>query len=310
VVIATGTEPRALGEWHARIVSGDRWLELASLPPEVLVIGAGTEGAEIVEILTALGVKVTWLMDELGLLPSFDRELAEAVGDVIMERGVKLVHGKAVLSVTASGEQALAKLDGGRTYGAPLAIVAAGRTPDLARLDLAALGASELRVDGFGRTSVAHVLAAGSVTGLSHGIAGSEAFGRVAGRTAAGVDGAPFDPALVPRVASTEPEIGQVGLTPDLVAGREVAIHTIRLEETIGGQLAGIGERAHAKGFVRLVCESDGGRVLGATAIGPGAREIVSAAALAIRLGATDAQLADTFAHAPSALDALVRAVR
>jgi pyruvate/2-oxoglutarate dehydrogenase complex dihydrolipoamide dehydrogenase (E3) component len=58
------------------------------------------------------------------------------------------------------------------------------------------------------------------------------------------------------------------------------------------------------------VSASDDGRVLGATAIGPGAREIVSAAALAMRLGATDAQLGDTFACVPSAIDALFRAAR
>lgn len=293
-IVATGVVPRDLP--GARAVRSDELLTLPALPSEAIVIGAGIEGAEIATLFNARGIQVTWLMDELGILPSFDRELAEAAGDALMERGVKLVHGKAVVELTADG----ARLDGGRTYSAPLIVVAAGARADVAELDLAAAGLDRLASDPNGRTQVAHLFAAGEVTGVH--AAAAEGMGRAVGRIAAGEEQPPFDPSLVPRVAATIPEIAQVGLTPDRAAGRAVAIHTLRLEETVAGQLR------DAKGVVRTVARSDDGRVLGATAVGPSAREIVSAAALAI--GIEDEKLASTFACTASFVDALFRASR
>jgi dihydrolipoamide dehydrogenase len=134
--------------------------------------------------------------------------------------------------------------------------------------------------------------------------------GRAAGRAAAGIEAARFVPEHVPRVACTTPEIAQVGMTADAAAGREVVLHTLRLEETLAGHLAHIGERPETKGLVRLVCASDDGRLLGATAMGPGAAEAVGAAALALAVGATESSLADGATATPSALEAVVRAVR
>ena len=49
---------------------------------------------------------------------------------------------------------------------------------------------------------------------------------------------------------------------------------------------------------------------LGASAAGPGAAAAVSAVAIAIKLGATDASLADVFADVPGPIDWLLRAAR
>lgn len=314
-IIASGAEPACLpgpapdGE---RLLTPDQLAELSALPAEVMVVGGGAAGAEIVDTLSRMGSTVTWVMDELGLLPSFDRELAEAVGDVLMTRGVKLVHGKRVLEVGFGEGGTRAVLDGGRTYAAPVGVVAIGNRPRVEGLSalgvrVDALGA--IVVDERGLTSAAHVFAAGDVTGRTHDVASAEAMGRVAGLGAAGVE-ARYEQDVVPRVAYTTPQIAQVGLGADRAAGREVMLHTLRLEETITGHLARIGESQDAKGFVRLICDSSDGRLLGASALGPGAVEAVSAAALALSIGATDSQLAHASASVPSALEAIVRALR
>lgn len=315
-VIATGARAAALpgaAPDGARVLTPDRLAGLEALPREAMVIGGGPAGAEIADVLSRLGARVTWVMDELGILPSFDRELAEAVGDVLMGRGVKLVHGKRVLELAAGAPGVTAKLDGGRTYAAPLAVVAVGsepRTPDLA-LEAAGFPAgARLVVDDACRTAVPHLFAAGEVTGRTQDVAGAEAMGRAAGRAAAGVAGAAFVPARVPQAAYTRPEVAQVGLSAEAAAGREVALYTLRLEEALFGHLEKIGARPDDKGFVRLVCDSESDRVLGASALGPGAAEAIGAAALALELGATAADLARASAAVPSALEALVRSVR
>ncbi len=315
-IVASGAAPKELPGARpdgVRLLVPDALATLDALPPEVMVIGGGAAGAEISDVLSRFGSRVTWVMDELGILPSFDRELAEGVGDVLMERGVKLVHGKKVLELSIGQPGVMAKLDGGRTYAAPLALCAVGNRPHTAELELGAAGldaAAIHSVDAHCRTRVPHIFAAGDVTTISHDVASGESMGRVAGRMAARGEPLTFRREHAPRSAYTRPEAAQVGLTPDRAAGREVLIHTLRLEETLFGQLAHIGERADAKGLVRLVCSSDEGRLLGAAALGTGAIEIVSAAALAMSLGATDRDLASFAAGVPSYLDALTRAVR
>ncbi|MDQ3036299.1 MAG: FAD-dependent oxidoreductase, partial [Myxococcota bacterium] len=152
-----GDAPRPDGE----LVLAPRHLRsLRELPASMLVIGGGATGAEAVHAFVGLGVEVTWLLDELGILPGFDRELADSLGDVLMERGVKLVHGKQVTKVVRAGERVQATLDGGRTYAAERAFVAIGRRADTARLGLEAIGVATdartgaLAVDARMRSSV------------------------------------------------------------------------------------------------------------------------------------------------------------
>jgi dihydrolipoamide dehydrogenase len=299
-----------------RLLRPEQLSNLAAPPDELMVIGGGAAGAELVDALSRLGgTKLTWVMDEVGILPRFERELAEAVGDVIMERGVKLVHGKAVAQVSVVDDQVHAELEGGRTYTAARAVICTGSRPALEGLDLPAAGLSTdgrgaLRVDELCRTAVAHLYAVGDCTLASENVAGAEAMGRCAGRAAADLEPVPWRPAEIPRVAWTRPVAAQVGQTPERVAGREVVFHTLRLEETVFGLLEDIGERDDAKGLVRLVSDSETGRILGASALGPAAAEVVGAVALALRLGATDDRLAEVFAAVPAGLDALTRAIR
>ncbi|HEY8428744.1 MAG TPA: FAD-dependent oxidoreductase [Sandaracinaceae bacterium] len=314
-VIAAGARPAALPGAEpdgARLLVPDQLASLPALPAEAMVIGGGAAGAEIVDVLSRLGTRVTWITDELGILPRFDRELARVLADVLAERGVKLVHGQRALELGVGAAGATAKLDGGRTYAAPVAIVAAGSTPSTSGLGLGALGLNEgsrIAVDAFCRTEVPHVFAAGDVTGLSHDVASAEAMGRAAGRGAAGEPVA-FMAEHAPRVVHTRPEIAQVGLGAEALRGREVVLYTLRLEETLGGHLAHIGESPSKRGFVRLVCDSESDRLLGASALGPGAADAIGAVAIALTLGATSADLARASAAVPSALDAVIRSVR
>jgi len=311
-VVAAGAEARQLdgaAPDGARVLRPDDLFGLDALPDELVVVGGGAAGAELVDSLSRTPRTITWVMDEVGLLPAFDRELAEALGDVVMERGVKLVHGKRPERVDLVDGGASVTLQGGNRYQAPAVVVAIGSRPRTAGLGLDALGLDGLTVDASCRTSVAHVFAAGECTGRAHSSAAAEAMGRCAGLGAAGLE-ATYDPAAVPRVARTRPEIAQVGATPEAVAGKEVAFRSLRFEETLAGLLDEVGERDDRKGFVRVVCDSASGAVLGATALGRGAGEIASAVALAMRMGVTEDALADVFAASPGALEALTRAAR
>jgi dihydrolipoamide dehydrogenase len=290
---------------------------LRSLPPEMLVVGGGATGAEAAHAFSALGVQVSWLLDDLGILPRFDRELASSLGDVLMERGVRIVHGKAVLSVVRDPHQgALAKLDGGRTYAAPRAFVAVGRKPDVARLAPEAAGlrvhprTGALEVDELGRTSTPHVYAVGDAAGAPFTATKARAQGWAAARHATG------RPVEAPRRAAwietvyTSPEVARVGVTPEEAVRRGAPFETraVGFDSSLRGVLEGCGVDPHARGVLKVVLAEDE-TIEGATAIGPRAADVLAPIATAIHLGARAPQLHGLFLGDPTlpalALDAL-----
>lgn len=318
-VVAVGAEARTLPGAPPdgrRILRPDDVLGLAEAPSSVLIVGGSAAGAELAEAFRRLGAEVAWVMDELGVLPSFDRELAEAYGDVAMERGVRLIHRKAVarVDIDASG-RAKVVLEGGHDYAAEAAVVVIGADP---RIEAIAPGEAGLRVDAAGalavdretRTSVEHIFGAGECTGWTTNVAGAQAMGRIAGRRAAGAPAGAFDPSRLVQAAYTQPEIAQVGLTPEAAAGRPVLLHTVRYDESQAGLLAGVGESAQAKGFLRLVIDPDDDRILGGTACGPHAAELLTHVAMALHLEATADRMAEVFAPVPTFADLIFRAFR
>lgn len=297
--------------------------QLRSLPETMLVVGAGVTGAEAVSAFVDLGVQVTWLVDDLGILPRFDRELASSLGDVLMERGVKIVHGKRVTSVTRSSspnaaraERVLAKLDGGRTYAAERAFVAIGRAPDATRLapERAEIAldpkTGAIVVDPAGRTSNPHVFAAGDVTGAPFTATKASAEAWAAARHATDRPAQPPRREAWIEAVYSRPEVARVGSTPEECArrGQPFEVRVAAFESNLRGVLEGAGFDPHARGTLKVVLDGNE-RLIGATAIGPRATEVLAPLATAIHLGAHADDLRGLVLAEPSlsaiALDAL-----
>ncbi len=313
-VVATGSSPDQLtGDPPdgRRLVTPDTLFERAELPAQVMVVGGGAAAAELVDSLSRVGgIEVHWVMDELGILPRFERELAEALGDVLLGRGVLLVHDKPVRGLTVSERRAQVVLDGGKTYDAPLVVLCAGRRPSLEGLGLDAIGLANLDVDEHLRTPVEHIFAAGECTGRCPSASHAEAMGRLAGLAVSGAATAAWDASRIPLVVHSHPQLAQIGATPERLVGRDILLHTARAEESRAGLLFGVGESLDDKGFLRLACDSATGLVLGLSAAGPGAASAASAVAIALRLGATDETLADVHVDVLGPLDGLLGATR
>lgn len=315
-IVAAGSEPRfpagffgEAGKPDGHFVFAPRHVRaMAELPKTLLVIGGGVTGAEHAYAFQAMGVEVTWILDELGILPQVDRELAESLGDVLMERGIKIVHGKRVLSVVHDPKQgALAKLDGGRTYSAERAFVAVGRRADTARLGLAELGLAlegdgTIPVDEFGRTSLAAIYAVGDATRGAQSSARAEATGWTAARHATRQPVEPIVPGAFVEVVYTSPEIATVGLSPAGATRRGLPFDLLTHDfaSSLRASFDGVGRDPHARGVLRVVTEPEGGKILGATAVGPHAGEVLAPIAVALRLGARARDLAHVFLPAPS----------
>lgn len=328
-IVATGSVPRVPEGFLAAGTSPDgetialpRHLRtLTALPPSALVIGAGATGAELVCLLDAFGVEVTWLVDELGILPRFDRDIASSLGDVLFERGVKVVHGKRTTSVGVRTEAAAdvrveAKLEGGRTYAAAMGFLAIGRTPDTSRLGLPAAGVEltaqgHVVVDEGQRSSIPHILAVGDIVEGPYSASRATAQGLVAARAARGAAFVPVDARFVVEVAYTEPPIAKVGVAHGQLGEHHIPFEarSVEFDASLRARLRGVGQDPHTRGLLRVVLD-ERSVIRGATAIGPEAPELVSAITIAMR-GEIPATELETLALAsPSFLELVSIAAR
>jgi dihydrolipoamide dehydrogenase len=304
IVIATGSVPifpPNLKPDGNRIIAPRIVSKLPRLPSTMAVIGGGVTGTEFAYAFARLGVGVTWLVDEYGVLPPFDPEPVAVLVEAMSQLGVQRIEGVAVASAVADEGGVDVTLQDGRTVQSDMAFVAIGRTADLAGLRLEAAGLEVdarqgIVVDAYGRSAVPHIYAAGDVTGLPMMANKALAQGWTAGRHAAGSPTPPLLPDAVVAAVYTSPQVAQVGMTEEAARAQGRTVTVLRVDSSEFLKPALVQE---TEGFVKLVADAEDGRLLGACAAGAHAGDVLAPVALGIRLGARVEDLAAVFAAYP-----------
>src|SRR5690606_3833994 len=121
----------------------------------------------------------------------------------------------------------------------------------------------------------------------------------------AGDKGAAYDPAAVPAVIFTDPEIASVGLTADEARQKGFDPVEGRFPFGASGRALSINE---AEGWVKVVADKKTDKVLGVHMIGPEVTELIAEATLALELGATAEDLAMTIHAHPTLPEAIMEA--
>ena len=141
ILIATGARPvplRINGAEH--IITSDRFLELQSLPPRIVLIGGGYIAAEFSHIAARAGAQVTVLQRADHMLPHFDPDLVGWLMVKFTELGIDVRTKATVARIEPTANGFLVHADGTRrkqAVAADLVVHAAGREPDLEELHLA-----------------------------------------------------------------------------------------------------------------------------------------------------------------------------
>jgi dihydrolipoamide dehydrogenase len=325
-VLATGSRPAELPglpfDGH-RILDSTGALALRQVPRRLTVVGGGYIGVELGGAFAKLGAEVTIVELADQLLPGMPLGLARTLERALRARGVTVRLGTKVLERTGddlivegpSGEARLPISGGDLTAGDGadgVVIVAVGRRPNTEALGLSQAG---VKTDGDGRVLVAadrraakDVYAIGDITpgpALAHK-ATAEAEVAV---TAAGGRPAAFDPATIPAVVFSDPQVATVGLTAEQAADGGADPATFRFPLSASGRALALGR---PEGYVEVVAERGGGpaggTVLGVHMVGAGIAELAAEAALAIEMGATAEDLALTIAPHPTLSEALAEA--
>jgi mercuric reductase len=302
VVLATGASPAVPpvpGLAEAGYLTSTTALELTEVPRRLAVIGANAIGLELGQLFLHLGASVTFLEMAERVAPFEEPEVSAALAAALADQGAVLLTGARVDAVERDGgtRRVRAHVGGADVVvEADAVLVATGRRPNTADLDLAAAGvATDARgavvVDERLATTNSRVWAAGDVTGAPQFVYVAAYQGALAAENALGGDGR-VDLTGLPRVIFTSPTVAGAGLTEAQArsAGHRVKTAVIG-PEAIPRAL--VSRRRH--GVVKLVADADTDRLLGASMVADGAGDAIQAAVLAIRHGTTTAELAATF---------------
>jgi pyruvate/2-oxoglutarate dehydrogenase complex dihydrolipoamide dehydrogenase (E3) component len=288
IVVATGStaaRPRARGLDEIRYVTTgelDLLFEEEEPPASVAVIGAGASGCAIAQLLARLGIQVTVVEAADRVLPREDPEVAEVVAEALRRDGVRVMRSLEVTTFAPT-------LDGGAWFGtqdggdiaAERLVVATGWRPDTEGLSPERAGVpvthgGAVVVDG--RLSAGSVFAAGSATGSRPHPLQAVAMGRVAGGNAVRRRSrARWEGGFAPHASLTDPVVVRVGT--GLIGGVGARRGSARSGDGREGLFVSV-RTADGTGRSRAAQ-----RLMGVTAVGPGAEDLIAVPTLALRAG-------------------------
>lgn len=312
VLVATGGRPTLPKVPGAELgITSDDFFRLEAQPRRVAVVGAGYIAVELAGMLAALGSAVTLFLRKQQVLRTFDVLLRETLLEELTAGGVDVVTRfvPRALEEHAHGLVLLGDDDQSQE-GFDMVLWAIGRTPNTESLGLAELGVElddqgAIRVDAGQATNVRGIYAVGDVTNRKNLAPVAIAAGRrLADRLFGDQPDARLDYDDIPSVVFSHPPIGTVGLTEDEAIqryGADVKCYTTRFTNLYHA----FGAR-QVPTAMKLVTVGNKEKVVGIHVIGRGADEMIQGFAVALKMGATKADLDATVAIHPTASEELV----
>lgn len=301
IVLNTGTrpvEPPIDGLDEVDTLDSTSALEVTKLPEHLAVIGGGYVGCEFAQMYARFGADVTVFQRGDRLLPAEDPDVSEVIENAFKSEGIGVRTGMAVeeLESTASGTRVIVSDDDTDDITVSHVLVAAGRRANTDGINIEDAGVELddrgfVEVDERFQTSADSVYAVGDVSGPPMFTHSARDDADLLYRHL--VHGEEIDATdrIVPHAVFTDPQVGHVGLTEREAEkqGYEVAVGQSDYAEQ--GKPKALGE---TEGFVKLVTDADTGELLGGHIVGEQGAEIVHELALAMELGATAEDVADT----------------
>ena len=311
-ILATGSVPAMPKMFKIdspRVMDSTGALALEDLPESLLVIGGGYIGLEMGTVYAELGSKVTVVELLDGLLPGADRDLVKPLEKRLRERFAGIHLSTKVVELEAAGDKVNVKTEGAEFDGVHAfdrVLVSIGRRPVTSGIGLEN---TKVKVNDKGfvvvneqqKTADPHILAIGDVAGepmLAHKASHE---GKIAAEVLAGKPAA-FEPQAIPAVVFTDPEIAWAGLTVNEAerAGRDIATAVYPWQAS-GRAIA----NGRTDGMTRWVIDPASDRVLGCGIVGYGAGELIAEAVVAIEMGCTIRDVADSIHPHPTLSETL-----
>ncbi len=306
IIIATGSRPLRpdfLPD-SPRIMTTNEATTAENLPESVIIIGGGVIGCEFATVYSELGIETTVIEMLDRLVANLDPDASKIIARSLKKRGATVLAGSKTVSVKANDSSVVVETEDGKTIEAACVIAAVGRKANIENIGIEDIGVELdggiIRVDDRCRTNVEGVYAVGDVAEARQYAHLATRMGIVAADNAAGHESRD-DRTVVPAGDYTHPDVAAVGLTEKQGENVRVAAFGLRA--------SGI---AHAygeiDGQVKIVADTETGKVLGSLVIGPHATDVIAEIALAMRNGLTVENIAETIHAHPTFAEAVAEA--
>ncbi|MBK8164793.1 MAG: dihydrolipoyl dehydrogenase [bacterium] len=309
IIVATGSSAASLPGLDLdgdRIGDSTAALAWPAVPERLVVIGAGYIGLELGSVWARLGAQVTVVEYLDRILPGTDGEIARVALQLFRKQGLEFVLSAKVTGARVEGDKAVVSIEGREPLTADRVLVAVGRRPHTGGLNLESAGVA-LDARGFIRVddrnlAAPGIWAVGDVVGgllLAHkatdeGVAVAERMAGKAGHV---------DPAVIPAVCYTDPEIAGVGRTEEQLKVDGVPFRKGVMSFRSNGRAMALDR---VEGRVKVLSHKQTDRILGVHVIGPRAGDLIAEAAAAMAFGAS-AEDIGRVCHAHPTLSEVVR---
>ncbi len=300
-VIAVGSEAAALPDLpfdDHKVLTPEAALALSELPTALSIYGEDYIALEFATLFARLGVAITLLLPGERFLPEIEAAAGRLVQAGLRKLGITIVSN--VEPVEINETHLIYRTDKGQQQAPLPLVVSSGRKARTADLEL---GAAQLRsnpnsfipVNASQQTVRPDIFAAGDCTGQASLAADAIKQGKIAAESLSGRK-AEYAPQARPYVVYSAPELAAVGLTAEAAQQMGYKVVTGRFQLGANGKALTLGADM---GVALTVAEAGSGVLLGVTYVGPGAGELIGEATLALEMGATLVDLAETLHHHP-----------
>jgi len=313
MVVDVGTRaaiPDIPGLADSRPLTHVEALDLDHVPEHLIVLGGGYVGLEFAQPMRRFGARVTLLERGPQLAAREDPDVAEVLTRQFSDEGIEVVLGAQTLDVTGhSGERVRVRLRtpaGEQTIEGSDLLVAAGRLPNTQGigLDIAGVAVDErgyIKANERLETTAPNVWAAGDCAGspqFTH--VGYDDFRVIRDNLAGGVR--TTRGRLVPYCMFTDPELGRVGMDESAARRAGIAYRVAKIPMTSVLRTRTLSE---PRGFLKALIATDSDLILGFTALGAEAGELIAVVQTAMLAGVAYTALRDAILIHPTIAEGL-----
>jgi pyruvate/2-oxoglutarate dehydrogenase complex dihydrolipoamide dehydrogenase (E3) component len=314
VVISTGSRSTIAaipGLQESASLTHIEALELDRVPEHLILIGGGYIGLELAQAFRRFGSQVTIVERNATLIHREDGDVTRAITDLFIDEGITISTGTVVERVVGTSGQGV-RLECRRgeaslvLEGTDL-LVAAGRTPNTDGIGLEPAGVElddrgHIRVNERLQTTAESVWAVGDCAGSPYFTHIAFDDFRVVQDNLAGVQRETTG-RLVPFCLFTDPELARVGLSEKEAQQRGMRYRQFKIP-----MIAVLRTRtlSQTRGFLKALVEAEGDRILGFTAFGAGAGEVMAVVQVAMAAGLPYTILRDAILTHPTIAEGLV----
>ena len=311
-IIATGSVPVSLPFApidEEQIVSSTGALAFSEIPKKLVVIGAGIIGVELGSVYSRIGSEVHILEFLDHICPSLDGDLSKELKKVLEKQGLQFHLSTKVTKVQKEKKEVVIETENGEKFSADRVLVAVGRKPFTEGMNLEKAGIQldekgRIPINGAFQTTQPHILAIGDVVDgpmLAHkaseeGVAAAEI---IAGEKPL------LNYLSIASVVYTQPEVASVGFTEEELKKRSIVYASSKFPFKANSRAKCVSQEI---GFVKMLACKQTGKILGVHIIGSHAGELIAEASLALSVGVTALEIAESSHAHPTLSEALKEA--